>query len=59
MGSWPTFARSDVEQRQAELAARLRASLDDILTPALLGDRAVTDEEIQRELDNNAQGILG
>ncbi len=49
----------NVAERQAELATRPRASLDDILTPALLGDHAVAAEEIQRELDNNAQGILG
>jgi malate synthase len=49
----------DVAKRQAELARRPRASLDDILTPPLLGDRRPSAEEVQRELDNNAQGILG
>ena len=50
----------DVAQRQAELASRPRASLDDILTPPLLSDpTALSDAQIQRELDNNAQGILG
>ncbi len=49
----------DVAARQRELARREIASLDDILTiplgdPALLGAG-----EIQDELDNNAQGILG
>ena len=44
--------------RQAELARRSRASLDEILTPPLL-DRDLADDEIQRDLDNNAQGILG
>src|SRR5919108_3429148 len=48
----------NVAKRQAELAKRGRASLDDILTPPLL-DRQLNPEEIQRELDNNAQGILG
>jgi malate synthase len=47
-----------VAQRQQELAARERASLEDILTPPLL-DRTLSAEEIQGELDNNAQGILG
>ena len=47
-----------VAERQAELAKRGRASLDDILTPPLL-DRDLTSAEIQKELDNNAQGILG
>ncbi|MDE2999831.1 MAG: malate synthase G [Gemmatimonadota bacterium] len=52
------YHRVDVAARQAELARRARASLDDILTPPLL-DGDLTAEEIQRELDNNAQGILG
>jgi malate synthase len=49
----------DVAKRQAELAKRPRARLDDILTPPLLVNRVLSPEEIQRELDNNAQGILG
>ncbi len=44
---------------QDQLRHRARASLDDILTPPLLGDRRLGEEEIQQELDNNAQGILG
>ena len=48
----------NVAKRQAELGERSRASLDHILTPPLL-DRKLAPEEIQRELDNNAQGILG
>ncbi len=52
------YHKVDVPKRQAELARRGRASLDDILKPPLL-DRKLTAEEIQRELDNNAQGILG
>jgi malate synthase len=49
----------DVAARQAELARRPRASLDDILTPPLLGNRTLSADEVQRELENNAQGILG
>ena len=49
----------NVAKRQRELAKRGRANLDDILTPPLLLGRQLTPEEIQRELDNNAQGILG
>jgi malate synthase len=49
----------NVAKRQAELAKRGRASLDHILTPPLLLDRVLEPETIQRELDNNAQGILG
>ncbi|WP_078120160.1 malate synthase G [Thiosocius teredinicola] len=50
----------DVAARQEELKSRPRASLDDILTPPLLRDpTSLNAEQIQRELDNNAQGILG
>src|SRR6266550_3738941 len=49
----------DVAKRQRELAKRGRANLEHILTPPLLLERKLTSEEIQRELDNNAQGILG
>ena len=49
----------DVHARQLELKSRKRASVDDILTIPLLGDRKLSAEEIQRELDNNAQGLLG
>jgi malate synthase len=49
----------DVAARQAELTQRPRASLDDILTIPLKGAAGLSPEEIQRELDNNAQGILG
>jgi malate synthase len=49
----------NVAQRQGDLRKRGRASLEHILTPPLLLDRKLDPEEIQRELDNNAQGILG
>jgi len=52
------YHKINVAKRQAALASRERASLDDILTPPLL-DRKLTPKEIQQELDNNAQGILG
>jgi len=48
-----------VADRQQELANAPRASLDDILTVPLMRGRNLSDEEVQRELDNNAQGILG
>ena len=48
----------NVKNRHVELASRERASLSDILTPPL-SDREFSEEEIQQELDNNAQGILG
>ncbi|NOY29437.1 MAG: malate synthase G [Planctomycetes bacterium] len=53
------YHQVDVKQRQAELSSRQRAKLDDILTLPLLGDVSLTPEEIQMELDNNVQSILG
>jgi len=48
----------DVDAVQEQLLERETASLDDILTVPLL-DRALSDEEVERELANNIQGILG
>ena len=48
----------DVAERQRELAGR-QSRLDDILTIPLLSGRNLSSDEVQRELDNNAQGILG
>jgi malate synthase len=53
------YHQVDVAEVQAGLAGRERADLNDILTLPLLGDRELTGDEIQAELDNNAQGILG
>jgi malate synthase len=53
------YLRYSVSKRQEELMSRDKASLDDILTPPMLGDRKLFNDEIQAELDNNAQGILG
>ncbi len=53
------YHRVDVAARQAELANRPKASLQDILTIPLMGDERPSAEEIQQELDNNCQGILG
>jgi len=49
----------DVSARQTELSSRQHASLDDILSIPLKGAEGLSADEIQRELDNNAQGILG
>ncbi len=49
----------NVAARQQELAKRKRASLDDILTLPLLGGQNLSDDDVQNELDNNAQSILG
>ncbi|MBC3952705.1 malate synthase G [Pseudomonas folii] len=53
------YHKVDVFARQAELAQRTRASVDDILTIPLAPNTDWTAEEIQNELDNNSQGILG
>jgi malate synthase len=50
----------DVFARQREIAAQgRRARLDDLLTIPLARDTNWSPEEVQAELDNNAQGILG
>jgi len=48
-----------VAMRQQQLMQVLRASLDDILTIPLLGERNITQGDLIQELENNAQGILG
>ncbi len=53
------YHQVDVPARQKALADRGRADFAAILTPPLMIDRSLSTEEIQRELDNNAQGILG
>jgi len=53
------YHRVNVGNWIKELAARQRASMEDLLTPPLLEERVLRTDEIQRELDNNAQGILG
>lgn len=50
----------DVDARQDALKTREAAKLEDILTiPLAQEGRNFSDEELQREMDNNAQGILG
>ena len=53
------YHKVDVAKRQAELASRPRASLDAILTIPVADRVNWSAEDIQKELDNNAQGILG
>jgi malate synthase len=49
----------DVASVQQELRGRAPASQAAMLTLPLLGSRNLSAEDVQRELDNNAQGILG
>ncbi len=54
------YHKVDVLARQDELAAGgARGTLEDLLTVPLLGGRNLSEEEITREVENNAQGILG
>ncbi|MEC8740387.1 MAG: malate synthase G [Pseudomonadota bacterium] len=54
------YHRVDVREVQAALKNQRAADRADILTVPLLSDPSfLTSEQIQRELDNNAQSILG
>jgi malate synthase len=49
----------NVAIRQQELRSSLHTNIDEILTLPLMGQRKVSDGEVIKELENNAQGILG
>ena len=50
----------NVFTEQQSIAKRTIASLNDLLTPPLMTDpKTLSKEDIQSELENNAQGILG
>ncbi|MFC3032578.1 malate synthase G [Pseudoalteromonas fenneropenaei] len=53
------YHQVDVFAVQAALQTRQQAALDALLTPPLLRNQSLSREDIQAELDNNAQGILG
>ncbi|MEH6355579.1 MAG: malate synthase G [Marinobacter sp.] len=54
------YHQVNVADIQQKLESRKRASVDDILTvPINLNSKDLTAAEIQEELDNNAQSILG
>ncbi len=53
------YHQVDVAARQTALASRARAPLADLLTIPLADRPNWSPEEIQQELDNNCQGILG
>jgi malate synthase len=53
------YHQVNVKSVQDQLASRQRAALDDILTIPVAQNPNWSAEEIQQELDNNAQGMLG
>ncbi|MGC1523414.1 MAG: malate synthase G [Steroidobacteraceae bacterium] len=53
------YHQVNVADVQAQLAGRPRASLDEILTPPLVATPGWSAAEIEEELNNNAQSILG
>ena len=53
------YHQINVTATQRRLASRTKANVDDILTIPLMTENNLTAEDIQKELDNNAQGILG
>jgi malate synthase len=53
------YHQVNVAQVQMQLANRPRASLDDILTPPLAATPKWSAADIEEELNNNAQSILG
>ena len=53
------YHRVDVFARQQALRSRACAALDDLLAIPVVAKPAWTAEDIQQELDNNIQGLLG
>ena len=53
------YHRVCVTRRQQELMKREQANINDLLNIPLAADTSWSEQEIQNELDNNMQGLLG
>ena len=53
------YHKVNVAERQEALRGQSHMALDDILCIPLKGAAGLSEDDIQQELDNNAQGILG
>lgn len=53
------YHQIDVKQQQAALTGQRRAALDDLLTLPLMDPASLSAADIESEIRNNAQGILG
>ena len=53
------YHQIDVQSEQEKILERGKANLNDLLDIPLLPTNSLTNEEINAELENNAQGILG
>lgn len=53
------YHRVNVSEQQNNIKQRERASIDDMLILPLLSNTKLSADDIQQELDNNTQGILG
>ena len=53
------YHQINVGTRQRELYRLSRARLEDLLTLPLLGTRALSEQAVKTELENNVQGLLG
>jgi malate synthase len=53
------YHQINVANTQRSLSSRQKASVDTILTIPLMTENKLTPQQVQAELDNNAQGILG
>lgn len=53
------YHKVDVAALQEDMKSRQKASRTDLLTPPLMIGRNLSTEDIQRELDNSCQSILG